>query len=163
MVRSFQWNGRVEDDTGAGASGRTSGDTLQPCDELVSLRAGGWRLLVPLRHVERVLSAAMPAARPGTAPSPPVVALGDDLVPVVFASALVGAQEVRLGASDQMIVLAGGGRRAVLWVDAVEDVVPHAPAAPPPGSGSRDLVLAWSGAERPLAVLDVPRLLELST
>ena len=44
-----------------------------------------------------------------------------------------------------------------------EDVVAHAPAPAPPGTGARDLVLAWSGAERPLAVLDVPRLLELST
>lgn len=150
-------------DGSTGAPGRTSDDTLQPGEELVSLRAGGWRLLVPLRHVERVLSAAMPAARPGTEPTHPVLAVGEHLVPVVFASALVGAAEVRLAASDQLMILASGGRRAVLWVDAVEDVVLHAPAQAPPGSGAPDLVLAWSGTERPLAVLDVPRVLELST
>jgi chemotaxis signal transduction protein len=152
----------VESDATEGASARTSGDILRPREELVALRAGGWRLLVPLRHVERVLSAAMPAACPGATAAPPLVALGQALVPVVFASALVGAAEVRLSASDQMVVLAGGGRRAVLWVDAVEDVVPHEPAAAPPRTADRDLVLAWSGPERPLAVLDVLRVLELT-
>jgi chemotaxis signal transduction protein len=143
------------------ASGRTPDDTLRPGEELVAVRAAGWRLLVPLRVVERVLQAAMPAARPAREATAPVVAIGDDLVPVVFAGALLGEREVRLGAQQQMILLREGGRRALLWVDAVEDVVPHAPAAPPPGGGARDLVLGWSGADRPLAVLDVPAVLDL--
>ena len=48
----------VESDATDRASERTSGDILRPREELVTLRAAGWRLLVPLRHVERVLSAA---------------------------------------------------------------------------------------------------------
>lgn len=145
-----------------GAAGRTSGDILGRGEELVTVRAAGWRLLVPLRHVARVLSAAMPAARPAAEAAAPVVALGDDLVPVVFAAALVGEREVRLAAEQQMVLLAEGGRSALLWVDAVEDVVAYAPAAPPAGAAPADLVLAWSGAERPLAVLDVPRLLSIA-
>lgn len=125
------------------------------------MRAGGWRLLLPLRAVERVLPAAMPAARPAAEAAPPVVALGQELVPVVFAAALLGEREVRLEARQQMVLLAGDGRRALLWVDAVEDVVPHAPAPPPPGAPDA-LVAGWSaGGERPLAVLDVPRVLDL--
>ncbi|HEX9049724.1 MAG TPA: chemotaxis protein CheW, partial [Anaeromyxobacter sp.] len=128
-------------ETPAGAPAPTSGDMLRPGDELVAVRAAGWRLLVPLRDVERVLPAAMPAARPALAAAAPVVALGDDLVPVVFAAALVGEREVRLAAAHQMVLLAGGGRRALLWVDAVEDVVAHAPAPPPGGAraGAPDL------------------------
>ena len=141
--------------------GRTSDDTLRPGEELVALRAAGWRLLVPLRAVERVLPAAMPAARPAADAAAPVVAVGDDLVPVVFAAALVGEREVRLAAEQQMVLLAGAAGRALLWVDAVEDVVRHAPAPAPPG-GAPDLVLCWSGPDRPLAVLDVPRLLDLA-
>jgi hypothetical protein len=140
----------------------TTPDAPAERDELVAIRAGAWRLLVPLRHVERVLPAAMPAARPAANAATPVVAVGAELVPVVFAGALVGAAEVKLAAAQQMVLLADGGRRALLWVDAVEDVVAHAPAAPPPGVGP-DLVLSWSGAERPLAVLDVARLLALVT
>lgn len=141
----------------------TSDHALRPREELVAVRAGAWRLLVPLRHVERVLSAAMPAARPALGAAAPVIALGGALVPVVFAGALLGAEEERLEATDQMLLLSDGARRALLWVDAVDDVLPHVPAAPPPGGAARgDLVAAWSGADRPLAVLDVPRVLELS-
>jgi hypothetical protein len=140
----------------------TRPDTLRAGEELVRVRAGAWRLLVPLRHVERVLQAAMPAARPASSSAAPVVALGDALVPVVFAGALVGASEVRLAADQQMVLLACDGRRALLWVDAVEDVVPHGPAAEGAGSGPADLILAWSGPERPLAVLDVPRIVALA-
>jgi chemotaxis signal transduction protein len=140
---------------------RTSGDTLRPGEELVAVRAAGWRLLVPLRDVERVIPAAMPAARPSAEAAAPVVAVGDDLVPVVFAAALLGEREVRLTAQQQMVLLRRDRGRALLWVDAVEDVVAHAPAPAPPGGGP-DLVLCWSGADRPLAVLDVQRLLDLA-
>ena len=127
----------------------------------MAVRAAGWRLLVPMTAVERVLPAAMPAARPAPGATAPVVAIGDQLLSVVFAAALVGEPEVRLAAQQQMILLAEGGRRALLWVDAVEDVVPHVPA-PAPHGAAPDLVLGWSGADRPLAVLDVPRLLDLA-
>jgi chemotaxis signal transduction protein len=142
--------------------GRTPEAILAEREELVSVRAAGWRMLVPLRHVERVLPAAMPSARPAGEAAAPVVAVGGELLPVVFACALAGGAEVELDASQQMVLLAAHGRRAILWVDAVEDVVAHAPARPPPGAPPRELVAAWSGADRPLAVLDVPRLLTLS-
>lgn len=126
------------------------------------VRAGPWRLLVPMRHVERVLPAAMPAGRPGPSPVSPAVALEGALVPVVFARALLGAGEVRLSGSDQMVLLSDGALRSVLWVDAVEDVVAHAPAEGRGQEGNASpgaFSLAWSGPERPLAVLDVPGVL----
>ncbi len=141
---------------------RTSADVLVPGEELVTIRAATWRLLVPLRHVERVLGAAMPAARAGVVPGNPVVAVGGELLPVVFAGALVGAEEITLRGAHQMVLLASGGRRALLWVDAVEDLVEHTPVPEPPSGVGGDLVLAWSGAERPLAVLDVARVLALA-
>jgi hypothetical protein len=145
-----------------GPAAPTSGGAPAPGDELLVARAGPWRLLVPMRLVARVHSAAMPAARPGLAAAgPPVVAIDGAQWPVVFAAGLLGAAEVRLAASDQMIALAEGGRRALLWVDAVEDVTQHGPApegaAPAPGT----LVVAHSGP-RALAVLDVPRVLALA-
>jgi hypothetical protein len=151
-----------DDPSDCDAGAPTTGDGLRVGEDLVTVRAGAWRLLVPLRNVERVVSAAMPAARPALAAASPVVALGDDLVPVVFAEALLGAAEVRLAPDHQMVLLGAGGRRALLWVDAVEDVVPHAPATAPPGTAA-DLVVGWSGAGRPLAVLDVARVLALTS
>jgi chemotaxis signal transduction protein len=153
----------IEPVEAARAPARTPDPALAEREELVSLRAAGWRLLVPLRHVERVLPAAMPAARPAGEAAAPVVAVDGELLPVVFASALAGGVEVELEPSQQMVLLAARDRRALLWVDAVDDVVAHAPARPPPGAAPGELVLAWSGAERPLAVLDVPRLLSLVT
>lgn len=138
---------------------RAAGPT--PGEELVRVRAGAWHLLVPMRFVERVHGAALPAVRPGAGgAAAPVVAIGPELVPLVFAEALLGATEVRLAGEHQMLRVAAGGRRALLWVDAVEDVVEHAAVAAP-DAGPRDLVAAWSGPDRPLAVLDVPRLLSL--
>ncbi|MGB8931525.1 MAG: chemotaxis protein CheW [Anaeromyxobacteraceae bacterium] len=129
----------------------------------MQVRSGVWRMLLPMRFVERVLGAALPATRPALGGQvAPVVAIGRALVPVLFADALLGAEEVRIGAEDQMILLCHGGRRALLWVDAVEEVVEFSPVPPPPGTGTRAIVTAFSGAERPLAVLDVPRLLELA-
>lgn len=139
-----------------------SGD-LRPREELVQVRAGAWRMLLPMRFVERVLGAALPAAHPSAGgDAPPFVALGPALVPVLFADALLGAGEVTLRAEDQMVLLRAGDRRALLWVDAVEEVVEFAPVPPPPGSPDRSVVAAFSGAARPLAVLDVHRLLELA-
>lgn len=126
-------------------------------------RSGAWRLLVPLRYVERILGAAMPAAIPSTASDrqPPLVAVGDELIPVIFCQALLGAERVSLAAADQMILVAHGGRRALVWVDAAEDLVPFEPVPPPAGgTGAAALATAFSGRARPLAVLDVPGLVE---
>jgi chemotaxis protein histidine kinase CheA len=134
---------------------------LAPREELVRVRAGAWRLLLPMRFVERVLGAALPAARPSLGDdAPPVVAVGRSLVPLLFARALLGAEEVALRAEDQMVLLRIDGRRALLWVDAVEEVVEFSPVEPPPGASPGAIVAAFSGAGQPLAVLDVPRLLE---
>jgi hypothetical protein len=139
-----------------------SGDVI-PREELIQLRAGAWRMLVPMRFVERVLGAALPAVRPSEdGASAPVVAIGQALVPVLFAEALLGATEVPLDASDQMVLLRQGARRALLWVDAVEEVVEAEPVPAPPDAARRSFVAAFSGGARPLAVLDVPRLLELA-
>jgi hypothetical protein len=135
----------------------TAPDTIREGEELVLVRAGVWRLLVPVRHVRRIHPAALPAARPGTPALAPVVGVDGALLPVAFAASLAGAEEVRLAADHQLIELAAGPHRGLLWVDATEDVVPHTPAPGDPAG----LVAGWSGRERPLAVLDVPRMLAL--
>lgn len=134
-------------------------------EELVRVRAGTWHLLIPMRFVERVHGAALPAARPSASDrAAPVVAVGPDLVPVVFAEALLGAGQVEIAPEHQMLLLRAGERRALLWVDAVEEVVEPAPSPAPPGQDAiSGLVAGWSGAPRPLAVLDVPRVVELAT
>jgi chemotaxis signal transduction protein len=137
-------------------------ETLRTGEELVSVRAGPWHVLVPMRHVERVLPAAMPAARPAPSAASPAIAVNGSLLPVVFARALLGADEVRLSGSDQMLLLFDGARRALLWVDAVEDVVEHVPAAArvdPASAAPGAFAVGWSGSVRTLAVLDVPGVL----
>jgi len=123
------------------------------------VRAGHWRMLLPLGHVARVHPAALPAARPGSPALAPVISVEGSMLPVAFAAALAGASSVDMRAHHQLVELAAGGRRGLLWVEAVEDVVPLEPA---PGDTSGDaLVAGWSGAARPLPILDVSRLLEL--
>ncbi len=128
-------------------------------EELIVVRSGAWRLLIPVRHVLRIHPAAMPAARPAAAPRPPMIAVEGELLPVAFAAALAGAGAVELAPHHQLVELGAGGRRGLLWVDAAEDVVPLEPAARPPATDA--LVSGWSGAARPLPILDVPHLLDL--
>jgi hypothetical protein len=134
-------------------------DSIREGEELVLVRAGMWRLLLPLRHVRRIHPAALPAARPGAPALAPVVSVEGELLPVAFAAALAGDPEVRLGPDHQLVELGAGACRGLLWIDAAEEVVPYAPAT---GTDVNldALVAAWSGLERPLPVLDVPRLLE---
>jgi len=123
------------------------------------VRTGHWKMLLPVCHVQRVHPAALPAPRPGSPPLAPVISVDGSLLPVAFAAALAGASSVEMRAHHQLVELAAGARRGLLWVEAVEDVVPFEPA---PGDASGDaLVAGWSGATRPLPILDVPRLLEL--
>ncbi len=137
----------------------TSGDSVPATEELVVVRAGHWRMLLPVCHVQRIHPAALPAARPGSPALAPVIAIEGSTLPVAFAAALAGASSVEMRAHHQLVELAAGGRRGLLWVEAVEDVVALEPA---PGDASdRALVAGWSGAARPLPILDVPRLLEL--
>jgi len=115
-----------------------------------------------MRHIERVHEASLPAAVPSAAdPSNPVLALGRELVPVVFCDALFGATEVHLGAEDKMILLSEGGRRMFLWVSAAEEVVGYEPVSE--GSSPLELAVGFSGRDLPLAVLDVPALLTVAT
>jgi hypothetical protein len=134
-------------------------DVLRDGEELVLVRAGCWRLYVPVRHVRRIHPAALPAAHPGAPALAPVIAVDGVLLPVAFAASLAGEPEVRLAPDHQLVELQAGGRRGLLWVDAAEDVVAHSSAAPAPADGA--LVAGWSGGDRPLPVLDVPRVLDL--
>jgi len=123
---------------------------------LAVVRAGGWRFALPLRKVARVLSAAMPVKVPAGERSAFVVRLGDELVPLDFGAALFGADEVVLGLEDKMVVLALPGGPRILWVEAVEDVVPFAPA--PDGERPPPWVACFTGGEATLAVVDVDAL-----
>lgn len=140
----------------------TPGDGVSASEDLVLVRAGAWRFLLPIRFIRRIHPAALPTARPAPEPVAPVIAVEGELLPVAFAAALAGVAgtaAIELAPQHQVVELAADGRRGLLWVDAAEDVVPHEPAG-----GSRPpeaLIAGWSGAERPLPILDVPRLLEL--
>jgi hypothetical protein len=137
----------------------TPGAGVPAPDELIVVRAGTWRLLLPVQHVLRIHPAALPSARPAAEPRSPTVTVEGDVLPVAFAAALAGPGAVELASHHQLVELGDRGRRGLLWVDAAEDVLPFepAPGAPPPDA----LVAGWSGAELPLPILDVPRLLDL--
>lgn len=137
-----------------------AGARLAAGEELVLVRSGGWRLLIPMRHVERIHSAALPAVVPAVAPSHPLLSIGGAMVPLVFCEVLLGAESVTLTASDKMILLRDGARRALLWVGAAEEVVPYEPLQGEAGLPA--LALGFSGRDRAYAVLDVPRLLDLT-
>lgn len=132
---------------------------LDPHEPLMVVRTHQWRFAVRLADVERVLAAAMPVALP-SADGALAVQLHDGLVPVVFAAALFGAADVALQPEDKMVLLSSPAGRTILWVDAVEDVVPFVP--PSGGSEVAPADLAWiscvTGGEPALAVLDAPSL-----
>ncbi len=135
---------------------------LRAGEDLVVVRAGEWRVLVPMRYVERVCGAALPAAVPSEAsPRPPVISVAGELLPVMFAQGLLGADEAVLEPEDKMVLLRHAGRRALLWVSAAEEIVEFAPVAHGPPSGG--VLAGFSGADEAMAVLDVPRVLDLAT
>jgi chemotaxis signal transduction protein len=141
-----------------------SDSALARGEDLVVLRSGTWRLLVPMRNVERIYDAALPTVVPSVEGARhPVMTVGGVLVPVLFCEALFGGDQVSLDTADKMVLLKSGDRRALLWVDAVEEIVGYAPvSAMPDGPESSDLFTGFSGTERALAVLDVPKLLEFA-
>ncbi|MHB8874738.1 MAG: chemotaxis protein CheW [Myxococcaceae bacterium] len=130
---------------------------LENTEPLAVLRVGDWRFALPLRHVERVFSAALPIAVPSVGPAPAMaVRIEDDLVPVTFAATLLGAADILLKPEHKMVLLASGKRRVILWVDAVEEIVPYQPIEgkielPADRSG---WVAGYTGGERTLAILD---------
>ncbi len=130
-------------------------------EELVLARSATWRLLIPMRYVDRIYGAALPAVVPSAgAPSHPLVSIGGCMVPLLFCDALLGADSVTLAPSDMMILLRDEGRRALLWVSAAEEVVPFEPLAP--DAPLPALALAFSGRDSAHAVLDVHKLLDLT-
>ncbi len=131
-------------------------------EALLVARSGAFRLLVPLERVARVHPAALPAARlTSHGPAHPVVQVGEALLPVLFAEALLGSGEAWLRPGDQLLELLDGARRSLLWVSAVEEVVPCRPL-PPPRGPAPDLVAGYSDADGPLAILDVGRAVALA-
>lgn len=131
-------------------------------DPLLVARSGAFRLLLPLDRVARVHPAALPAARLASeGPVSPVIRVKDQLLPVLFAEALLGGGEAWLRPGDQLVELTDGERQALLWVSAVEEVVTCRPLPPPPGRPP-DLVAGYAEADVPLAVLDVPRAVALA-
>ncbi len=136
-----------------------------PGDALVVLRARGWRFLIPLAAVERILPAALPAALPSATSGAAAVRVGAELLPVIFCAAFLGGEPLELAAEHRMVLVRDRDRAALLWTDAVEDLVEHEPfvpeaAGPTPGG---ELVLGFSGRAPPLAILDVGRLLAAAT
>ncbi|MGC4117131.1 MAG: chemotaxis protein CheW [Myxococcales bacterium] len=128
-----------------------------PGELLVQVRCGFWRVLVPLRQVERVLPAALPGALPSSAPGAlPVVNLAGEPLPLILGEVLLGAERVSLRQSDQMLCLTDGTRRALLWVSAAEDLIPWEPA-PAPATGE---FLAGFHRSAGVAVLDIFQLLD---
>lgn len=121
---------------------------------LAVLRVGGWRFGLPMGCVSQVLSAAMPVKVPRGDGAAFVVRLGEALVPVVFGAALFGRAEVALGLCDKMVVLALPQGECVLWVEAVEDLVPFVPVGAPAADAGR-FVACFSGGDPTLAVLDL--------
>jgi chemotaxis signal transduction protein len=130
-------------------------------EDLAILRVGDWRCLVPARSIDRVLAAVAPIAVPGAdAPGRLYVRVGGELLPLVFGSALLGADSAALRPSQKMVLLEADGRRWVLCVDAVEDLIPFAPldGAAHPLELAGGWTCALSGGERTLPVLDLDRL-----
>ena len=146
----------------AGPGTQAVGAAPRPGDALLVARSGAFRLLVPLERVARVLPAALPTARLATeGPAHPVVQVGDDLLPVLFAEALLGAGEAWLRPGDQLLQLQDRGHQALLWVRAVGEGVGCRPIGPPPGR-QPDLVAGYAEADGALAVLDVARTVDLA-
>jgi hypothetical protein len=132
-------------------------------DPIVVLRVASWKFALWLRDVERVLSAAMPVAVPsGDGATPPTVRISDQLVPVAFARGLFGSDESELRPEDKMVLLSGQ-KPLILWVDAVEDVVPYVPFEGSAGGVPTEWVECFSGGEQTVAILDTPKLVSALT
>lgn len=151
----------IETSSAAAPRPGTRSTDLALGEDLVLARSGRWRLLIPMRHVERIHGAVLPAVAPSAGPpSRPLVSIAGTLIPVVFCDALLGAPSVTLAASDMMILLRHERRRALLWVSAAEEVVPFEPVGTDAALPS--IALAFSGRDRAHAVLDVPKLIDLA-
>ncbi len=136
---------------------------LEEGEPLALLRVGSWRFSVPLRRVARVMGAAMPVGIPEPASQDGLssaVRVQDRLVPVVYAALLFGAKDVELRMDQKMVLLSTSQGDLLLWVDAIEDILPFAPL-PAPSQDAVGWAEGFCGGELAHAVLDVERLREL--
>ncbi len=135
--------------------------SLQAGDAVVTAAIGEFKVLLPLAGIERVAQAAMPMALPsGAGSSLAAIRVERDVVPVVFARALLGAEAVTLEPEAKMVLLRSNGRRAFFWVDAVEDVIPFQPFTGEfslPGEVQKWVTALCDGFPT-LAVLDADRI-----
>ena len=133
-------------------------------EPLALLRVSSWRFSVPLRNVGRILSAAMPVAIPDPASREQGIAsavrLADRLVPVIYGAVLFGNEDVELRPDQKMVLISTAQGEVMLWVDAVEDIVPFAPLAVPNETmfGEETWAQEFTAGEPSHAVLDVDRL-----
>jgi hypothetical protein len=133
-----------------------------PQEPLAVLRCGDWRFAVPLAGIEKVASAALPIALPAQEGRPShALRLGNDVLPVVFAANLLGRAEVVLKPEDKVVSVRAQGKRLVLWVDAVEDIVPFValPEAVAPAELGTWVATLCAG-ETTLPVLNLDALVE---
>ena len=80
--------------------------SLQAGDAVVTAAIGEFKVLLPLAGIERVAQAAMPMALPSSAGSSlAAIRVERDVVPVVFARALLGAEAVTLEPEAKMVLL----------------------------------------------------------
>ncbi len=133
-------------------------------EPLALLRIGTWRFSVPLQTVTRVLNAAMPVAIPDPQSRErgldSAIRLAGRLIPVVYASVLFGEQHVELRPDQKMVLISTAHGEVVLWVDALEDVLPFAPLSNRGGGQdtASDWAMGFTAGDPAHAVLDVDRL-----
>lgn len=134
--------------------------SLAEKEPLVVARNGAARLAVPMRQVAQVLPAALPVSLPG-AEVPLGLRLEQEVVPLVFASAMFDEPQLSLMPEHKVLLVRSGDRLLGLWVDAVEEIIPFVPlpSALPPTLASR-WVAGLSSGEPTVPVLDVEALFQ---
>ncbi|HZH04370.1 MAG TPA: chemotaxis protein CheW [Myxococcaceae bacterium] len=128
---------------------------LQTGEPLGVVRVGPWRLAIPLNQIECIFSAALPVALPS--PDAPMrLQVEGVLLPVIFGAALFGAQSVEIGPEQKMVLISDGTHRILLWVDAVEDIVPYRPLPAPADTAlaGEAWLAGFTGGDVTLAILD---------
>jgi chemotaxis signal transduction protein len=112
------------------AAASTSASVRPHAQAVLLVMLGAARYALPLTEVERVL----PMASVLRVPDQPggmlgVLNLHGEVLPVVDPRARLGLPRPACAPDQRLIVLTAGGRRFLLWVDAVEDIAEHAPEA----------------------------------
>jgi chemotaxis signal transduction protein len=110
-------------------------------DAVLLIRLGSRRYGLPLPAVERVLPMAAVVPLPDSAPSIlGVLNVHGAVLPVIDPRHRLGLPSPTVSPEHRLILLSTAGRRFLLWVDAVDDVVVATPdlltAAPSPDTSS---------------------------